>query len=152
MSNSANPSKFVFRPHGKFKIWTEGALLLTEVVGPWNRELVLQWQKQALVVAKELGQRMPYVGITIVRESILCPADAMEAIGQATSYALARLHCLANVIVAEPDVVGRDVVQFAYEKIEVNHYFDDVEVAKKWALALLAEQANRANKPTIPPI
>lgn len=143
MSNLSNPSKFVFRPHGKFKIWTEGALLLTEVVGPWNRELVLQWQKQAIVVAKELGQRAPYVGVTIVRESILCPADAMEAIGQSTSYALARLNCLANVIVAEPDVVGRDVVQFAYEKINVHHYFDDVEVAKNWALALLAERAKQ---------
>lgn len=143
-----NPSKFVFRPHGKFRIWTEGALLLTEVVGPWNRELVLQWQKQAIGVAKELGRQMPYVGITIVRESILCPADAMEAIGQATSYALARLNCLANVIVAEPDVVGRDVVQFAYEKIDVHYYFDDVEAAKNWALALLAEQAT---KQIIPP-
>ncbi len=148
MSTLPNPSKFVFRPHGKFKIWTEGALLLTEVIGPWNRELVLQWQKQAIVVAKELGQRAPYVGITIVRESILCPADAMEAIGQATSYALARLNCLANVVVAEHDVVGRDVVQFAYEKIDVGHYFDDVETAKNWALALLAE---RTNKPTISP-
>ena len=142
-----HPTKFVFRPHGQFRIWTEGALLLTEVIGPWNRELVLQWQKQAIVVAKELGRLTPYVGVTIVRESILCPADAMEAIGQASSYALARLNCLANVVVAAPDVVGRDVLQFAYEKINVLHYFDDVDVAKNWALALLAERANQAITP-----
>ena len=122
-------------------------MLLTEVIGPWNRELVLQWQKQAIVVAKELGRLTPYVGVTIVRESILCPADAMEAIGQASSYALARLNCLANVVVAAPDVVGRDVLQFAYEKINVLHYFDDVDVAKNWALALLAERANQAITP-----
>lgn len=133
-------TKFVFRPHGKFKIWVEDQLLMTEVIGPWNRELVEQWQKQALVVAKDLGQRNPYVGVTIVRESILCPADAMVAIGQATSYALAKLNCVANMVVAEPDVVGRDVVQFAYEKIHVYHYFASLEEAKTVARELLAER------------
>lgn len=130
---------FVFRPHGKFETWAEGQLLLTEVTGPWNLELVDYWSKKALVLAREFTSDFPYVAITIVHESILCPPEALEKMAIATQYANDHLPCLGHCVVAGSDVDGRDIVRLLYEKIRLEHIFDDLEQAKRWASNLIEE-------------
>nr|WP_315476785.1 hypothetical protein [uncultured Undibacterium sp.] len=131
---------FVFRPHGRFKVWTEGQLLLTEVTGPWNRELIDYWAKQALDLVTEFSAERPYVAITTVFESILCPADAIERIAQVVQHSRTHLPCLANVIVAAKDVDGRDIVKRTYQGIGLEPIFEDFDSAKSWAERIIKEQ------------
>ncbi|MFZ6800700.1 hypothetical protein [Undibacterium sp. Di24W] len=128
---------FVFRPHGRFKVWTEGQLLLTEVTGPWNRELIDYWAQQARDLVVVFSTERPYVAITTVYESILCPADAIERIEQAVQHSRTNLPCLANVIVVAKDVDGRDIVKRTYQRIGLEHIFEDFDSAKAWAEHIL---------------
>jgi hypothetical protein len=134
-------ANFVFRPHGKFETWIEGQFLLTEVTGPWNVELVDYWSHQALALARQFSKERPYVSITVVHESILCPPEALEKIALATQYANDHLTCLGHCVVAGSDVDGRDLVRFLYEKIRLEHIFEDLEEAKSWAEELVKEDS-----------
>jgi hypothetical protein len=127
-----------FRPHGRFKVWTDGQLLISEMTGPWNRELVEYWAAQALQLTGEFSNERPYIAITTVYESILCPADAMERIAKAIEYSHTHLPCLANVVVAAEDVDGRGLVKSAYQRIGLENFFTELESAKDWAQKTLA--------------
>jgi hypothetical protein len=131
---------FVFRPHGRFKVWTEGQLLLTEITGPWNRELVEYWAEQARDLVTVFSPERPYVAISTVFESILCPADAIERIAQVVQHSRANLPCLANVIVVAKDVDGCDIVKQTYQRIGLEHIFEDFDSAKAWAEQIIKEQ------------
>ncbi|MBC3875476.1 hypothetical protein [Undibacterium flavidum] len=123
----------IFRPHGRFKIWIEGQFLLTEVTGPWNRELIEYWAAQALELAQEFTTARPYIAITTVYESILCPGDAIDRIAKAIEYSHTQLPCLGNLIVAADNVEGRDLVLSTYRRIGLHHFFPDFASAKIWA-------------------
>ncbi|WP_395006119.1 hypothetical protein [Undibacterium sp.] len=123
----------IFRPHGKFQVWTEGQLLLTELTGPWNRELVEYWAAQAFELASTFSVERPYIGITIVHDSILCPADAIDRIAQAVQVSQTKLHCIENVIVAADSVEGKDLVKSTYQRMGLRHFFSDLDSAKAWA-------------------
>ena len=133
-----------FRPHGSFGIRVEARLLITEVTGPWNRELVDHWVTHCLEPARALSAEGPYVGITIIRESMLCPPDALEALRKVAMYSTTRLGCLAHVIVADRSVEGRNFLEstFAriFEGVAEHQIFYELEPALAWSRAYLAQQ------------
>lgn len=127
--------------------------MITEVTGPWNRELIDTWAAHCLAPARELAAGGPYVGIAVVRESMLCPPDAIEALRKVAQYAAARLQCRGFVVVAGPEVEGRDFLAptFAriYAGVVAHQIFDALEPAMAWSLALLAApDAGAAPGPT----
>lgn len=123
----------IFRPHGKFRVWIEEQLLITELTGPWNRELIEYWAAHALPLASQFSVEHPYIAITIVHESILCPGDAIDRIARAIEYSRNQLHCIENVIVAADDVDGKDLLKSTYHRIGLQHFFDDFDSGKRWA-------------------
>jgi hypothetical protein len=135
----------IFRPHGKFQIWTEGQLLLTELTGPWNRELVEYWAAQAFELANTFSLERPYIGITIVHESILCPADAIDRIARAIQVSRTKLHCIENVIVAADSVEGKELVRSTYQRIGLRHFFSDLDSAKAWAEQMIIGHVPKAS-------
>lgn len=130
-----------FRPHGKFSTHVEGRLMVSEITGPWNKELVEYWGLRCLPGAKALSATGPYVGIALIRESMLCPPDAMESLRRVVHYSATRLHCIAHVIVADASVDGRDFLEpvFAriYEGVVDHAIFYGFDDAREWSLALL---------------
>jgi hypothetical protein len=133
----------LYRPHGRFATHIEGRLMVSEVTGPWNKELVEAWAQQCYPAAKELGAGGPYVGIALIRNSMLCPADALEALARVVRYSAERLNCIAHVIVADATVDGRDFLEpvFAriYEGVVAHAIFYTLDEARAWSLALLRE-------------
>lgn len=131
-----------FEAHGQFRTWVEGRLIFSDVVGPWNRELVDQCAAELLAHALALGGG-PHVGVAIVRESILCPPDAFEALRRMIVYSAAHLHCIGNVIVAGPDVEGRRLMRPLYQGLyngrTAHCLADDEQSGRAWAMALLAQ-------------
>lgn len=132
-----------YRPHGRFATHVEGRLMVSEVTGPWNKELVEYWGQQCYPAAKALGESGPYIGIAVIHNSMLCPADALEALARVVRYSATRLHCIAHVIVADASVDGRDFLEpvFAriYEGVVAHAIFYTVEEARAWSLALLRQ-------------
>lgn len=130
-----------FRPHGKFTTHVEGRLIVSEVTGPWNKELVEFWGARCLPDAKALGASGPWVGIAVIRESMLCPPSAIDSLRRIAQYSGAKLNCLAHVIVADASVDGRDFLEPAFARIyegAVEHaIFYTFDEARAWSLALL---------------
>lgn len=131
-----------FRPHGTFNTRIEGRLIVSEVTGPWNMELVQHWGKSCLPVATELAATGPWIGIAVIRESMLCPPEALAALRRIVAHSATQLHCAAHVIVAGPEVDGRDFLEpiFArvYEGLVEHAIFYTFDEARAWSLALLA--------------
>jgi hypothetical protein len=132
-----------FQPHGAFKVRLDGRIIVSDVTGPWNREAVRDWVREIHKVAVVLNASGPHVGLALVRESLLCPPDALAAMGQAIAYATANLQCVGNGIVADATVEGRELLQGTYARIyegtAPHRFFHDIEGAKLWALQLLAQ-------------
>ncbi len=133
-----------FRPHGSFGIRVDGRLMMTEVTGPWNRELVDDWAAHCFEPARALSAAGPYVGITIIHQSMLCPPDALEALRKIGEYSTTRLGCVAHVIVADRSVEGRNLMESTFAKlfagVAEHRMFNELEPALAWSRAFLAQQ------------
>ncbi len=138
---SKPPTASPFRAHGTFLSRVEGRLIISDVTGPWNKELVEQWALEAGPVARQLG---PHIGIAVIHGSMLCTPEALLVLRQAARHARASLACVAHAIVAAPSVEGRDFVEpnfiRAYDGVLPLAIFYTLDEARAWALARLAEQ------------
>jgi hypothetical protein len=146
-----NPSKMTeseFHPHGDFLIRRDGQVLVSEVTGPWNAELVALWAKQIYPYARELAAQGPHAGIAIVRQSMVTSPEALAKLRQIVAYSVANLRCVAHVIVADRSVEGRSLLEpvFAkvYEGLCAHRLFEDYDPARAWVQALLTEQQKEA--------
>lgn len=130
-----------FRPHGKFLSRVEGRLIVTEITGPWNKELVEHWAMESHPLAKSLGA---HVGIAVIHGSMLCTPDALMVLRRAAEHAAVALDCVAHVIVADKTVEGRDFIEPSfirtYEGVLPLAIFYTLDDARAWSLARLAEQ------------
>lgn len=136
-----------FRIHGQFKVRLEGQIFISEVVGPWNRELVDTWSRQSFPLISQFTADQPYVGICMIYESMLCPPDALDLLFRVARFSKEKLHCLGNAIVADTRVDGRNLVEAAYKRIGLDDFFDDFAAAKKWADTKLEEHARNSGRP-----
>lgn len=136
------PSPHVFRSHGHFATRVEGRLIISDVTGPWNKELVEEWAYGSQPVAQAMSEHGPHIGIAVIKGSMLCTPDALKVLRQAAAHAAATLGCIAHVIVASKDVEGRDFVEpnfiRAYEGVLPLAIFYTLDEARAWSLAQLA--------------
>ncbi|MFZ6648289.1 hypothetical protein ACO0LO_21385 [Undibacterium sp. TJN25] len=136
----------VFTPHGRFSLHIDDRVIVSEVTGPWNLELVKDWAREVNPYAEQMQNGGPWGGIAIIHESMLCTPEAMTAIGAASSYAVAHYGCIAQLVVAARDVAGRGVVESAfhrlYEDVCACEFFDDYAAAKVWLDQLILEKAS----------
>lgn len=137
------PPPHVFRSHGQFATRVEGRLIISEVTGPWNKELVEEWAYGSQPVVQAMAAHGPHIGIAVISGSMLCTPDALMSLRRAAAHAAAHLGCLAHVIVASRDVEGRDFVEpnfvRAYDQVLPLAIFYTLEEARAWSLARLAE-------------
>lgn len=133
---------YTFRPHGDYKLRLEGRVLVSELVGPWNLELVNTWMKAAHPMVKELAATGPHVHMTIVTGSLLCPPEALDRLAEVIVYTTAKMQCIGNPVVAAANVEGRALFEPMYARIydgsPPRGLFLDYETAMEWSLKLLA--------------
>ncbi len=134
-----------YRAHGKFTIRVDGQIIVSDVTGPWNKELVEEWGKQVYPTAKALAAIGPNAGIAIVHESMLCPPEALASLKLLVQYSATKLNCVSHCIVANRSTAGRDLLEatFAriYEGIVAYQLFDNFDDAMAWSQAQLAKAA-----------
>ena len=132
----------VFLPHGQFHSWIDGRYVISDVTGPWNKELVVDWVGHVYPFAQELSLTGPHVGIAVVHQSLMCPPDALEELGLAVRYSVRKLDCIAHLIVAAPSVEGREFMARTYGRLYhelcPHSFFNTMEEARSFAAPLLA--------------
>ena len=132
-----------FSQHGKFSNRTEGQLLISEVVGPWNIELVSNWAKDSYPLAVSLAQNGPWIYILVIQGSLLCPPEAMAEMKRIATYAATNLKVIANLLVAADGTEGYLFMDSYYAKLygEFSTYrsFTTLEEAKSCAAGLLGD-------------
>lgn len=131
-----------FPPHGKYKIYCDDQLLVSEVVGPWNIEFIRDWSMASIPLCEELKEKGPWIAVAIISGSMLATPEAMDALRKVIQNSVQYYGCIAHVLVAGADVAGRGIVEWAFKKsygdLSQAALFDDYESAKQWSLALLA--------------
>ncbi len=132
--------------HGKFTIRVDGQIIVSDVTGPWNKELVEAWGVQVYPTAKALAANGPNAGIAIVHESMLCPPDALASLKLLVQYSVTKLNCVGHCIVASRDIAGRDLLQATYariyEGIVAYQLFDNFDDAMAWSRKQLAKASS----------
>src|SRR4051812_30321104 len=106
-----------FRQHGLFTAHVEGRILITEVTGPWNLEMIENWARHVYPMAKALAADGPHVSISIIRESMFCPPDAFDALRRTVEFGVSKLHLLGQLNVADQSVEGRGFLESTYARI-----------------------------------
>ena len=134
----------LFIPHGGFEAYVEDRLIISDVTGPWNKELVDAWAKTLYPLAVQARANGPHVGIAIIHRSIVCPPDALEALRKVVLYSVQRLDNVGHGIVADASVEGRDFLATTYARVYEGvvpfQLFEDLPSAKEWAEDLLQQR------------
>ena len=142
----------LFPSHGKYSLHRDGQVLVTEVVGPWNLELVQEWARSAIPFSIEMQEEGPWAGIAIMSESMLATPDAMAALRKVVAASVEQFNCIAHIVVAAPGVAGKGVVEGAFQKVYeglcLSGFFDDYSSAKDWAIQQIDRIKVEQNKDT----
>ena len=133
-----------FQPHGEFTTTVDGRLIVSDVLGPWNRELVDKWAAEIYVLVTQMRLSGPHVGLAVLRGSMLCTPDALVAMEQALRYGTAKGGCIGNAVAIDAGVEGRALMLATFDKLyderAPHRFFYDFDSARAWALSLLAAQ------------
>ena len=125
-----------FSAHGTVDFTRQGQILIAEVQGPWNAELIAQYREKIAPFVQELSVNGAWGLIVEIHNEASCPPDALEGIrlgviDQAKNW---RRVCTAYVIA--PDVRGYRLMdriwRGIYRDIIPCEIFEQREDAMAW--------------------
>ncbi len=107
----------LFVPHGRFDAYVDGRLVISQVTGPRNKELVDEWALALYSLAKAVCTDGPHGGVAVIHGSMLCPPDAMDALRNVIAYSVRNMDNVAHVIVADSTIEGRTLLAPVFAKL-----------------------------------
>ena len=132
-----------FSEHGAFTLSVDGRLLVVEVEGPWNLELIHSYGEETRPVAEEMARTGPWVLISIARHSALFTPEAIDALRQTALTHVRRLGRIATAYVVDPTVEGYRLVDGIFESVYRDvcavAVFETRAEAEAWAHEKLAK-------------
>ena len=131
-----------FSMHGTVKLDIADRILLVEGVGPWNKESVIQGDKDVEPLIQKLTGRPWGVLVTLYGEPIYVPEAA--SVLSASIKSQKKLGRVATaVIVCEsksPEFAKSHLSQIYQNAGEPARFFNDVEQAKWWLVQQISQQ------------
>lgn len=142
-----------FPAHGRYKLYCEDRLMISEVIGPWNLEFIREWSMASIPYCEQMREGGAWIAYAKISGSMLATPEAMDALRKVIVNSRDLYGCIGHVLVAAPDVAGRGIVEFAFERsygdITKTGFFDDDASAKAWAKALLAQHHPQPSRSTV---
>lgn len=133
-----------FPAHGSFTTTIRGPLLLVDLLGPWNVELVAAYQKQLDADAAMLAAAGPWAVVVQVYGSALFTPEAMRSMQAKAAWQQRQLQRRATAYVVAPETEGAQLVEAPLRSIYAPSQpfalFREVPPALAWAHAQLAAQ------------
>jgi hypothetical protein len=128
-----------FSPHGTFRIRLEGQILVQEVSGPWNLEMVKVWAASLLPYAHQLESQGPWAALT--------SPDALQRMRQVVASSTQNFREVACAAAAGPEVEGYSLAPRiwapVYDGLTPFQFFADPQVAKDWLQTHIDAAAER---------
>lgn len=132
-----------FDKHGAFTLSVDGPLLVVEVEGPWNLELIRSYGEETRPIAEEMAKSGPWVLISIAKRSALFTPEAIEALRHTAESHVRSMNRIATAYVVDPTVEGYRLVDVIFESVyrEVCAVavFETRAEAETWAYEQLAK-------------
>lgn len=134
--------------HGTSDVTIDGPLLISDVTGPFNLQLVIDWSQKLFPIAQQFKLGGAAAAITVFHRSCLTPPDALQFLRKSLQYAATRQNFKAFALVIDRSVEGAAIADVLYREPygAFAHYalFTELEPAKQWARAHV-EAANAAS-------
>lgn len=139
-----------FKPHGNFSLRTEGQIIVQQVQGPWNLEMVEEWNKALTPLGYALDKSGYFAAVIDFKESAMSTPDAVARMRRVVESSVKFLKPAAHAVVAGPDVEGyllvRTVMSRVFQDLTPYAFFDALEPALQW----LQEHIDRRNAEALP--
>ena len=114
----------------------DGRIVISEIEGPWNLELVEAWAIPAARLYAKLGASGRCGGIGVHTKSLLTSPQSIRRLRELTALAVANHNIAACAVVGAAGVEGYQLAPTfmarIYEGIVPFEMFDSVERAKVW--------------------
>ncbi len=143
-----------FTIHGTYQLRVRGRLILSEIVGPWNIEMLDDFASQFAPLAAQLGASGPIGSLGIHTGSLLTSPESNARLRKMVTHGKAhyQLRCCATV--TAPDVEGfilaRSMLEPIYAGVVPFRVFDRLEPAVQWMETVLrAEGLGRSGDPCL---
>ncbi|OYU45804.1 MAG: hypothetical protein CFE44_05595 [Burkholderiales bacterium PBB4] len=134
--------KSIFVPHGEFKIRTEGQVIISEIHGPWNVEMMRAWGQSFAPVAQALCVSGPVGSIGAYSHSLLTSPDSIALLGKLLRYGVEhyQVACTADVYDASVEgyVLGPRIFKSVYEGVVPSRSFARLADAVSWVNTVLS--------------
>lgn len=131
----------IFPPHGELAFYRDGRILVANVRGPWNLELVYRWANEIRPHARELALTGVWACICIIEVSILSTPEAMQVLQKVVEGGVKNFQFGGQAIVATNTVSGRGFVEDSfrhmYQGLCPFEFFEDYQRAKCWLAKLV---------------
>lgn len=134
-----------FRPHGSTSVQVEGALLVTDLVGPFNLDCYNLWAQLAVPALSQLAQQGHTASLVRFHESALTQPEVLPRMQAATRTAVATLGLRAIAFVIPPELeaafLARKVYEPWHEGVVDFQVFDAEAEARAWLAQRLSDGA-----------
>lgn len=128
-----------FPAHGEFSLRVDGRLLIAELTGPWNIELVDRYRIEVAPFIKQLAPDGPWGQIAICHRSVLAPRDALQALADGARVLAGQYHRVAMAYVLPPEVEGHGIMESVFARMyagfQAVECFETLASARDWTLA-----------------
>lgn len=134
-----------FRTHGSVAVTEEGQILISQIVGPWNAELIGEYQKAMAAHVPALAARGPWGLIIEISGAALCPPDAIERIRIGAHEHARNWQRACTCYVIGPEVEGYRITDRIWRDIYAGvmpfEIVESSEAALRWTRQQLAQLA-----------
>jgi hypothetical protein len=96
----------VFKLHGTFSVRLEGQILIQDVDGPWNEEMVQIWAPALLPYAQKLDAQGPWAALVVFHGSLLTSPPAIQRMRRAIAYSTQTFGVVAHAAAADAALEG----------------------------------------------
>lgn len=132
----------MFKAHGSMAFETYDQTLVARIGGPWNLELIREYQAAIAPRAQALAARGPWALIIVITEAALCPPEAVEAIREGARFQAREGRRACTCYVIGPEVEGAGLTDRVWRGIYAGlmpfEIFSALEPALAWSARQLA--------------
>lgn len=132
-----------FAPHGSMQFSVQGQVLIAQIGGPWNVELVQAYQQAIQPYVQTLAAQGPWALVIDVHGEAICPPEALELIRQGAErqHKESRRACTSYVI--RPEVPGAHLMAGMWRRLYAGilpfEAFATLDEALAWSQQQLAQ-------------
>jgi len=132
----------MFEPHGDTQFLIEEQMLLVELRGPWNAELIDAYARQSRPLMAGLSAAGRWGVIAITQTSTMFTDDGAQRLRDLLQKPSSAINRAATAFVIAPEVEGYrlcdPLLHEIYDPIAPFEIFESLPPAKAWVRALIA--------------